>query len=174
MFRSPFLSVAAALALAGAALAFPASAESTFSDSADVLSSEPIYKTARVKVPQRECWDEQASSGGSMTAEIAGTVIGGVAGGVVGHQIGKGRGNDIATAAGAVAGAMAGRSVAQNRYPSDTEVRTRCNETTRYESEDVVSGYRVTYRYMGQTFQTTTRDRPGSQIPVRVSVRAGP
>lgn len=44
----------------------------------------------------------------------------------------------------------------------------RC--TTRYESSvrRAVEGYRVTYRYGGETFQERTPQDPGKEVPIRV------
>lgn len=46
----------------------------------------------------------------------------------------------------------------------------RCRTVKRYEPRQQLIGYRVDYRYEGQTFTTRTRGNPGRFIRVRVDV----
>ena len=46
----------------------------------------------------------------------------------------------------------------------------RCEVVERYDREEQVVGYHVTYRYKGNTFTTRMQNDPGKWLPVRVSV----
>jgi uncharacterized protein YcfJ len=45
-----------------------------------------------------------------------------------------------------------------------------CETVDRYEQQQQLVGYRVKYRYEGQTYYTQTTEHPGKHIPVRVDV----
>lgn len=79
-----------------------------FTDTAQVISSAPIYE--RISEPRRECTMESAQVT-PKERSIGGAVIGGVAGGVLGSRVGSGHGSTVATGAGAVAGAVVGDRV---------------------------------------------------------------
>lgn len=111
----------------------------TFSDTAQVVSAQPIYE--RVSTPRQECFNESVTvdrrtpSPGYQDARYAqpaqpapsgertvgaGTILGAVIGGVVGHQFGNsGRGRDHGTVAGAVVGGIVGNSI-ENSQPRGT------------------------------------------------------
>lgn len=164
---------------------------------ADVVRSEPIYKTVTVSRPERVCeevevYDEPRYSsrrdrrrrGSDSTA--GGTIAGGIIGGVIGRQIGGGSGRDAATIAGVLIGSAIGNDNAarNNEYRrraeerdrrgeyDDYRVRTeqRCHTRTERSTEERLDGYNVTYFLNGQEYQTRTRNKPGSQIRVRVTV----
>lgn len=80
-----------------------------FTDTAEVISSTPIYE--RVSEPKRECWTETVQAA-PRERSMGGAVMGGVAGGLLGSQVGSGNGRTVATGAGAVAGAVAGDRIA--------------------------------------------------------------
>lgn len=150
-----------------------AASPSSIRDYAEVVSAEPMYRTTRVRVPVEDCYDttERSSPSYAMTNGVAGAVVGAIAGGVAGHQFGKGRGKDAATIGGAIIGAGVGQRVAHQNFPDGEErVVTRCAQHAEYESRQSVSGYRVQYRYMGRLHETTTREHPGSSLPVSVRV----
>lgn len=149
---------------------------------ADVMSSVPIYRTVRVEEPRRECWDERVVYEDRRSQDywfdngVAGGVVGAIAGGIAGHQFGKGRGKDAATVLGAVIGAGVGQRVAvQNtrRDPGYQRVgyEERCQTVTKYRTEQRIDAYDVTYRFGGQTYQTTLPYDPGARLAVDVSVR---
>ena len=75
------------------------------------------------------------------------------------------------TVAGALVGASIGHSLSRSSYrpPATTAVR-RCTTVNRFEQRQLLVGYRVDYRYEGQTFTTRTREHPGRFIRVRVNV----
>ena len=155
-----------------------------FIDNARVLRAEPMLEN--VNVPRNECRSQWVYDQGPRVDadrpqrqdhQLGGAILGGVAGVVIGHQIGAGSGKDAATALGVMLGAVAGDRIAnrdQNqpyveRQPErgGREVQT-CR--TVYDTENRVTGYRVTYEYRGQQYTTTTRNHPGNLLRVRVSI----
>ena len=143
---------------------------------AKVVDVDPVIAVSRTPYTQQRCWDEHVSSsepGGRVRHHAAGAMIlGGIIGGVVGHQVGDRHGNgDTATLIGTLVGASIGHDLGgHGAQPAATVVSQRCSNTTRYESDERVVGYRVTYRYRGQTFVTRTDRHPGSHIRVNVAV----
>ncbi len=147
-------------------------------DYARVVDVQPVYRTVRVQTPHRECWDEvvyedrSRRRNGNAPAAIAGGIIGGV----VGHQFGSGRGNDAMTVLGTLVGSAIARDVAAERTRGDhhgyQEARTvqRCETRTQVSSEQRVDGYKVTYEYDGRHYVTRTREHPGEQVAVQVTV----
>jgi uncharacterized protein YcfJ len=145
-----------------------------FVDTARVVSATPIYETVRVSRPVKECWNERVVHRGVHRADsLTGTLAGGILGGVIGNQFGRGDGRTAMTVAGTLLGASIGNDISRHdrgrRYV--TEER-RCELRDRYEYEEQLVGYRVEYRYKGQTLVTRTREHPGRRIPVRVAVEA--
>lgn len=147
-------------------------------DYAKVISSQPMINYVTVRTPVRECWEEMRYYTVDHGARHAGggALVGAIIGGVLGHQVGSGRGNDAATVAGTLIGAAIGGESARSRHAgSDVERIARPVERceTRYQSrrEERIDGYRVTYRYRGQTYMTEMPYDPGRKIRVRVDVR---
>ena len=140
-------------------------------DTAEVIQVEPLYKAVRVARPVNECWTERVAQGKPGQGVYAGTVVGGILGGVLGNQMIRGRGRTPVTVAGTLIGAAIGQGVnaASRRQPVMASVR-RCRTVNRYEPRQQLVGYRVDYRYEGQTFTTRTRGNPGRFIRVRVDV----
>ncbi len=148
-----------------------------FYDEAEVINVEPITRTVRISVPERECWEEEVyySDAPIHAADAARNVlIGGIVGGIIGHQFGNGRGKDVATLAGTLIGASVahGRAKDKARAHSYERVATeeRCRVVNQYHTEERVDGYWVTYRYQGESFTTRMPFDPGSSIRVRVQV----
>jgi len=156
----------------------------SFIDSAQVRSAEPVMEN--VSVPREECRDhwiqEPMRRGVGDRSErrdrnYGGAIVGGLAGGVIGHQFGGGTGKDAATALGVILGAMVGDQH-QNGYRNDRlddrEVEVAHRQVRRcqtvYDSQSRVTGYRVVYDYRGQQYSTLTRNHPGQQLRLRVSV----
>jgi uncharacterized protein YcfJ len=153
----------------------------TYTDNARVRSAEPQYEN--VSVPRNECsthWVNERESRVSnerQDRQYGGAIVGGLAGGVLGHQVGGGAGKDAATALGVVLGAIAGDRL-ENRgqgsqydnrqYENDQREVKRCR--TVYDAQTRITGYRVAYEYRGQNYTTFTRNNPGSNMPVRVTV----
>ena len=148
-------------------------------DYAEVLSSQPIVNYVTVKTPVRECWEEMEyyTVDHRPRGTAGGTLLGAVIGSVIGHQIGSGRGNDAATIAGGLLGAAIGNDSARRRNGDNYGVETRgrpverCKTSYQEHREERIDGYRVTYRYHGQKYQTEMPYDPGRQIRVRVDVR---
>lgn len=149
---------------------------------ADVIATEPIYRSVRIEDPRRECWDERVvyedRRGGYRGGNGAGgAIVGAVIGGVAGHQMGHGRGRDAATVLGAIIGAGVGQHVSQQNAPRPYERVERvgyeevCKTVVDHRVEQRIEAYDVTYRYGGRTYHTTLPYDPGNRIPVDVNVR---
>ena len=145
----------------------------TFVDRARVQDVQPQYES--VQVPRQECTSQYVQDAPQVVGGqrgYTGAIVGGVAGGILGNQVGKGHGKEAATAAGAVIGAITGDRI-QNSQPQQVvqapprEVR---NCQTVVDMQQRLTGYRVTYEYRGNQYQTVLRDQPGQSLPVRVSV----
>jgi uncharacterized protein YcfJ len=145
-----------------------------FKDTARVTHVESLYKTVRVSTPQRECWQEQQSRPShNQYKSYTSTIAGGIVGGVVGNQFGGGNGKKIMSVAGTLLGGSVGRDYNHNKSQQHSNYDTveQCRVTERYHNEERSDGYRVTYRYNGQTYTTHMNHHPGKRIPVEVSVR---
>jgi uncharacterized protein YcfJ len=171
--KMPSLIVAAAVV----ALALPAQAgrykhaeREVFVDKAKVVNVQPIVEVVRVPTEREECWIEQVSYHDYEIDPGAGTVVGAVLGGVVGYGVTDGRSRGPATAAGTAIGAVVGHTVARSTRRSSYGNEQRCRIVEDYYEEERISGYRVTYRYRGQTFVTETDRDPGPRMRVRVAV----
>jgi len=176
-------STAMLLGISGSALADQhyrtASNDRAMYDYAEVLSSQPIVNYVTVKTPVRECWEEMEyyTVDKRPRGTAGGTLLGAVIGSVIGHQVGSGRGNDAATIAGGLIGAAIGNDSARRKNGDSYGVTTRgrpverCKTTYREHREKSIDGYRVTYRYHGQKYQTEMPHDPGRNIRVRVDVR---
>jgi len=140
-------------------------------DTAEVIQAEPLYKPVQVARPVNECWIERVAHANPGHNAYAGPVAGGIIGGVIGSRLARGRATTPMTVAGALVGASIGQrlSAASYRPPTIANVR-RCQTVNRYEQRQQLVGYRVDYRYEGQTFSTRTRGHPGRFIRVRVNV----
>jgi uncharacterized protein YcfJ len=142
-----------------------------FVDTAEVIQAEPLYQAVQVARPVNECWTETVAQGNRGGGVYAGPLVGGILGGVLGNQLVRGRGRTSMTVAGTLVGAAIGQSfsAAYRRPPTLARVR-RCRTVKRYEPRQQLVGYRVDYRYEGQTFTTRTRADPGRFIRVHVDV----
>lgn len=144
-------------------------------DYAKVISSQPIVDYVTVRKPVRECWEEMQYYTVDHGARHArgGALVGAIVGGVIGHQFGDGSGNDVATAAGTILGAAIGSERARQRYGVEQVARPvrRCESTFQEHREERINGYRVTYRYHGQTYMTEMPYDPGRRLRIRVDVR---
>ena len=144
---------------------------SSFDDKAKVVDVKPIIEVVRVPTEHRDCWDEEVRGyergGGNGTGMLTGTIIGGV----IGSQMGHGDGRRAATIAGTIIGAAVGHDVdRQARARPYNHTEHRCQVRTEYYEEERTRGYRVTYRYHGETFVTRMDHDPGPFVRVRVDV----
>jgi uncharacterized protein YcfJ len=145
--------------------------DTNFYDYAKVIDVQQMVDVVRVPVKHQECWDEEVHHSGRAD-NVAPALVGGAVGGILGHQVGKGSGRDAAT----IAGALLGGAVASNAYdrpadPGYNTVEQHCRPVTEYREEERVHGYRVTYRYRGETFTTVMDHDPGDRVRVGVDVR---
>ena len=182
MKYAKMISIAATTALL---FTLPASARHTsrhgdaYTDYANVISSEPKYRTVRIETPERECWDEpvtvyQQSGGYRSTTPM---ILGGITGAAIGNQFGHGHGRYLGTVAGGMLGVSVGRDL-QNNYRSrqprhaTTHYETRCETRSTWREEERLDGYRVEYSYNGRVYHTTMDHDPGERF--RVNVRVSP
>jgi uncharacterized protein YcfJ len=152
--------------LLAATPAWAGAARDVFYEYAPVLRAEPVYEQISVARPQRECNEEQVYVPGPRSHTPV--ILGGIVGGVLGHNLGHHSG--AATAAGTLLGASIGRDVSLDRRTGFYQTEERCSTRKVYQDEDRLAGYRVTYRYHGQTYVTRTAEDPGDRIRIRVAV----
>ena len=157
-----------------AVLAFSGAAVSGhgFVGKAKVIETEPLYETVEVANPVTECWTERVTRNNHRRGSYTAPLAGGIVGGVVGNQFGGGRGKTVLTVAGALLGASMGHDYNTSHYRGRPRVENvrHCETVDRYEQEQQLVGYRVKYRYEGQTYYTRTTEHPGKFLPVRVRV----
>lgn len=142
-----------------------------------VVDATPIYRQVRISNPIRECWDEpviHTQNSYSEPKSASGMAVGGILGGIIGHQIGKGRGNRLATAMGTIIGAQIGHNAVNGHVETSsntyTEYVERCDVRHQVSYEEVIEGYRVTYRYQGEQYQIEMPYNPGKRIKLRIQV----
>ena len=177
--------IAAAFSTSIASASHRYSTNRGFTDSARVTHVEPIYRTVTTNRPVRECsqhevyrpvndYDDHYNDNHN---SAIGMIVGGVLGGALGHNISRNH-RDTAKVVGAVVGSAIGHEVAgRNQYKHntrhyDSEPRREetCHTVNQQVSEERHDGYRVTYRYQGQTFTTRMNRDPGRELKVRVKV----
>ncbi|MEM1436678.1 MAG: hypothetical protein AAGG11_21690 [Pseudomonadota bacterium] len=172
-------------------LAFAAQAnanELTFTDYATIESVDPIVTRERVNEPVQECVPLRAARPSSRSPyyrervrpphEVVRSVIGGLIGGAIGSRFGDGRGRKALTIAGAMGGAaLAGRSSRRDHddnyvyHRNSSGIAERCQQVMRVRDVEVISAYRVRYRYQGQSGTRVVREPPGEKLPVTVTLR---
>ena len=107
----------------------------------------------------------------SATGPILGAIIGGAIGNAVGH---KKRNKQVGTVVGAVLGGSIGADIArrQRGYGDDVRYVSRevCSVVHEQRYEERLAGYRVTYRYGGETYTTELDRDPGDLLKVQVRV----
>ena len=146
-------------------------------DRAKVVAVEPLYETVSYDVPREQCYVERVPSrhdgrhGRSATAPIVGAIIGGALGNAVGH---KKRNKQVGTVVGAILGGSIGADIGRRNHRnyqhvsySDQQV---CRVVSDTREEERLLGYRVTYRYAGETYTTRMDRDPGPSLRVRVRV----
>lgn len=185
MSRTLASTLLASLLLSGAALANDYGRDRQFGETAwaDVVNVEPIYSSYDRPVADSQCYQQPVAYREPVRyrsghRDRTPAILGAIVGGVVGSQFGSGSGRDAATAAGALLGYSAVRDD-QRRYGGHyasggreyTRYENRCTTQTNYVREETISGYDVTYRYLGKTYRTTTDYDPGRRIEVAVDVR---
>lgn len=148
-------------------------------DYAKVLKVKPIVVQTERRVPRRECWEEDVryETSRQQRKSYTAPILGGIVGGAIGNELGAGQDNKkVGAVIGAVLGASIGNDIGHDRHRrNETHVsyrtETRCNVQHDIEYHERVTGYKVTYRYNGHTYNTQMDHHPGKRIPVRVDVR---
>jgi len=171
-----------------------------FTEYAQVLSVDPVYREIRTREPRQQCWTEEERHiiGYERTSQpdyrrsnrnsTGSSLVGGLIGGVIGNQLGRGRSNRTrtgATVAGAIIGGTIGnesnyRNSRNSRYRNAEQVRStpiyetrqvqRCKPTVAARTESQLQTYNVTYIYKGRKFVTQLPRDPGNQIELQVTV----
>ncbi len=94
--------------------------------------------------------------------------------GPFGHQIGNGRGKKLATAVGAILGAQIGHEAVNGHgnsgHDSYVEYEQRCDVRQQVSYEEVIDGYKVSYRYKGERYNIEMPYHPGKRIKMRIQV----
>lgn len=144
-------------------------------DYATVLEVEPITRLVQVTVPREECWREQVVHQEPARRDShTGTILGGIIGAAVGNELGHSKRNkQVGAVAGALLGASIGSDVSRPRHSSGRTYTTwedRCKTIQETHQEERIDGYRVTYRYNGETYTTRTHRDPGDSLRVKLSV----
>ena len=160
-----------------ALLATPALADHRqHTQTARVLSADPIYRTVYADHPQQICERVAVPVRDPRLLDDpqAGALVGALVGGVIGHQFGGGRGRDVATVAGALIGANTGHRASLDRRHERTrriEYQQHCSVSHQRSPERILDGYHVRYRYQGQVYSTRMDYDRGPYLPIEVSVR---
>jgi len=144
---------------------------------APVLDVEPVVREVMVQRPRQECWLETAvvPNYRAQRRATGAAIAGGLLGGVIGHQFGSGRGNDAMTLIGTIVGSAVARDAVNRRTgPAGygREVTTeQCETVTESYAEERIDGYRVTYEYMGQRYETIMPQPPrGDRVRLHVTI----
>lgn len=139
-----------------------------------VIEAEPVYRQVRVSNPVKECWDEPVQHTRRQHKSADGMLAGGLLGGIIGHQIGGGRGKKLATAVGTIVGAQIGHEAVNGHDSTSSEQYTqyqeRCEVRHQVNYEEVIDGYRVTYKYRGDRYTINMPYDPGKRIKLRIQV----
>ena len=143
-------------------------------DQARVVGVQPITETVEYTVPREVCTEQRVQTGSYGGMNVAVPVLGALAGAGLGAAVAHGHNNQQAGAAiGAVFGGAVGYDYARrNAAPRYVTYGTQeaCTTVQDVHEEERVSGYRVRYQYLGQTYETTTATPPGDTVRVRVDV----
>ncbi len=119
-----------------------------FTEYADVVDVQPVYRDVSIKEPRRECWVEQqrhlirqpGSHRSNRTsnqreyrhqAGTGDTLIGGIIGGVIGNQLGR-KGGRGARAGATVAGAIIGSVIANEAHTGNARHRREQRHSRHY------------------------------------------
>ncbi|MCG8671543.1 MAG: glycine zipper 2TM domain-containing protein [Pseudomonadales bacterium] len=143
-------------------------------DYGTVLSASPITKIISYHEPRQQCWVETVERGGHQEYSATGTILGGVIGAAIGNRVGhKKRNKQVGAVAGALLGASIGNDISRRNAPRHggySEQVEKCKVVNEYVEEEQVVGYKVSYRYQGETYTTRTQNHPGDTIKLKLSV----
>jgi|TARA_B110000977_G_scaffold179397_1_gene237927 uncharacterized protein YcfJ len=137
---------------------------------------EPNYENVRVNVPTTSCRDVEVPIYGVVQRGGAsgGDVLTGM---IIGGLLGKGiTGKDNGAAAGAVFGGViaADKGQGSERVITGYSLERRCTNIDRYETQERIKNFRISYELDGTYGQSYTynRYRVGDRIPVSISIQA--
>lgn len=154
-------------------VAFPSFAD-TYNMNGTVIGIQPEYRNVKVPVTVQNCRDvEVPIYGKGGQASTGDTILGAIIGGAIGNQFGGGSGKDAATVLGAIVGADTANKNANNRQViTGYRNERQCSNQTVNETQQQLSGYRVTYEILGvqQTASVSRSYSVGDNIPVQVSI----
>ena len=142
-------------------------------DQARVVSVQPLYETVSYSVPREQCSEQRVQTGTVGGVSPALPLLAAVAGGAIGSAIMNHHNQGAGAAVGAAFGGAVGYDVARrNAQPKYVTYGTQevCNVVQDVHEEERLSGYRVRYEYLGQTYSTVTQSQPGQTVRVRDDV----
>jgi uncharacterized protein YcfJ len=139
---------------------------------ADVIQAVPVRQQVRIPVEERNCWDEEVYHEVAARRSATPRIFGAILGGVIGNQFGGGSGRDLMTVAGAALGSSVAADQQRKQNPDRYYATTqrRCSTGTRWQTEERIIGWDVTYEYQGEVYQARLQDAPGDRIRIRVAV----
>ncbi len=169
------LAVCGVLAVSFAGFANVSLATTTY-ETAQVISTTPIYHTVEIATPTQQCHEEEVTRhertrdrNDSATPEILGAVIGGALGNAVGNHTVNSK---VGTVVGAVLGGTIAHDIDNANHEHDTvttQTVEKCRTVSSVHQEDKLVGYDVRYRYNGSE-QTVRMDRdPGPTLRIQVN-----
>lgn len=140
-------------------------------DYARVIKVRPVYETVTIAQPVEQCYRVKSRTRRHREGPV---VVGAMLGGALGHAIGD---HPVSTVAGAVIGGAIGHEVSrESRHHQSYDHhrsggKLRCVQSReRYVNEQRLTGYKVRYRYKGESYHTFMRRHPGKKVKVRVKV----
>ena len=144
-------------------------AATSYTDSARVVSSVPVYQT--VNQPQQQCWTESVTRYEERRSP-SGAILGGITGGLVGNAIARGNGRPASTVVGVIIGAAVGDHLANLDRNGQLVTRPvqHCQTVDSY--QQVLTGYQVTYDYNGRYSTVMLPYDPGPRVPVAITIAA--
>lgn len=149
----------------------------SYYDFARVKHIEPVYDYVRVSKPVRTCQKptyrySKHRHNNAMTATIVGAAVGGTIGNALGYRKSS---KGLGTLVGAVIGGSIGHQIGHIRSHSSRQNysayhQPECRLIYNRDKERRLTGYRVTYRYQGETFESFVRQHPGNKIKIKINV----
>ncbi len=139
-----------------------------------VVSVMEVYESRIVHdAPTRNCVRREVYQQPQQSVQghdIFGGVIGALAGHVISRKLtGSTVNRVLGTAAGAVIGSKISNSIYSNNHNNyNSRMVTYCNNVQNHHTQNVISGYNVTYRIDGMLKTTRFHYRPGSTISINV------
>lgn len=176
-YRNKLLIGLVGLTVAGSAFAHRHG--DTYYDYAQVVNVDPITRSYDRPVSSEVCRDVpvevyQPTYTYHHRDRTGATVAGAIVGGALGSLVGHGDGRRAATVAGALIGGSVAHDHARGGYYRsggyyERGYEERCRTETDYRTSEEVTGYEVTFRYHGVTYEERMGYDPGNRVRVRVS-----